>query len=353
LITLSTMNIARIRTTVILFSLIVALSQALIARGGSENPDLPREIYFPDSLLRFPEFQSYIDTYAPEEDCLCFTTSGYLNAVGYEVFVHRFTGSDVPRKGTIWLVHGYLHHSGYYLDFASRLAAEGWDLILMDLPGHGLSGGDPADIEDFAEYGDLIQDLTEFPMFSESPRPWVAMGHSTGASALIEHGLSFSPGFDRYILLAPLVRSASWNLSQFGLSLGGRRIKDIPRRIRKSSGDGDFMRFMRTEDFLAPRRIPVSWVEALVRWNDELERTPSSIWNRAFASIDITIIQGDSDSVVDWRYNLPFLNELLPRADFREIAGARHDLLFESADLRTQVMGILYDALNSAHAETR
>jgi uncharacterized protein len=47
----------------------------------------------------------------------------------------------VRPRGTAVLLHPWLAGKGWFLPLGRRLAAEGWDVVLVDLRGHGESGG--------------------------------------------------------------------------------------------------------------------------------------------------------------------------------------------------------------------
>ena len=53
---------------------------------------------------------------------------------------------------------------------------------------------------------------------------------------------------------------------------------------------------------------------------------------------ELLIIQGDADKTVDWRYNLRQLARLFPAAEVFHLAGGRHHLANESADLRAEYL---------------
>ncbi len=324
---------------------LLALPTTGYARGTAEGVRAPEEMVFPDSMLRYESFEDYVELYVPDGECLCYASSGFIQAAGYEIFTSVFRGNSRSKPGSVWIAHGYLHRQGYYLSLAARLRDLGWDVVLFDLPGHGLSSGPRAEIPSFWRYGELINDLINSPHLEGIGSKKIALGHSTGASAYISQALSYGTAFDSYIFLAPLIRSAAWNLSRTSIDIRPARMSTIPRLIRKSSGDDEFMRFMRREDLFTHRRIPVAWIDALIRWNSELENLPRESWTQAFSGTAVTLIQGGRDTVVDWRYNLPFLSHRIPNNDVYLIEQARHDLLFESEGLRMQGYSRLFDAL--------
>ena len=55
-------------------------------------------------------------------------------------------------RGTVVFLHGYLDHSALSLALFAFLNDRGYRIVAYDLPGHGLSGGQRAGLEDFDQY---------------------------------------------------------------------------------------------------------------------------------------------------------------------------------------------------------
>ena len=227
-------------------------------------------------------------------------------------------------KGTVFLVHGYLDHSGSWAPVIKRILRQGFIVVALDLPGHGFSGGNRGDIEHFSQYGEAVRRVVEWAAKVSPPRPWIAIGHSTGAAALWmelvrqeEAGKSLdentsgvlswkaqSPAFDNVLFLAPLVRSAHWRLSMTLVSLTSWAIPYWKSRT--------------AEDPLFPiPYFPVHWAEKLQEWEGAVGEYPV-IYQKGW------ILQGTDDDVVDHGYSVPFLRSKLPGFQVRYIEGAGH-----------------------------
>ncbi len=98
--------------------------------------------------------------------------------------------SDLPFRGFIWIVHGLGEHSGRYDEVANFLAGLDFDVVSIDLPGHGLSRseGDQSKLPSIHEAVTELQDtlhywLTEGPLSRRglAQYPWFLVGHSLGA----------------------------------------------------------------------------------------------------------------------------------------------------------------------------
>jgi alpha-beta hydrolase superfamily lysophospholipase len=105
------------------------------------------------------------------------TTGTFVTSDGTELFTRTVT-PDTPRYD-ILIVHGLAEHSGRWSEPAAQFAASGAVVHMLDLRGHGQSGGHEMHVEDFAVFAD---DVAQFAAASAaaSGRPWVLYGHSMG-----------------------------------------------------------------------------------------------------------------------------------------------------------------------------
>ena len=81
--------------------------------------------------------------------------------------------------GTVFFLHGYLDHTGTLINGITACFNARWAVAAMDLPGHGLSGGERGAIDDFSEYAAAFDRffLLAAPHLKQ---PFVFIGHSTG-----------------------------------------------------------------------------------------------------------------------------------------------------------------------------
>ena len=232
--------------------------------------------------------------------------------------------------GTLVHLHGYYDHGGLYPHLQRWALQQRLYYLALDLPGHGLSAGPRAVIRDFSEYQACLHALVDTLKAQKLPRPWLLTGFSTGGAIALEHCLS-NPCFDRFALLAPLVRPVGWQVSRRWLPLLSLFLRHLPRKFRDNTRDAAFLELVRNRDPLQARRLPLVWVRALNRWIKRVEKAPA-------AGGSVLVVQGDQDTTVDWQYNLSVLHRLLPEAQVALIEGAGHQLLNETAEYRQQVL---------------
>ena len=262
---------------------------------------------------------------------------GYIDCGEYKCAAHLFLPSDNPR-GTILLIHGFLSHFGIYQDLIPLLLNNNWAVAGIDLPGHGISLGKPTAIDDFSSYGRSVASLLE-AVKSKSPGPFIGVGHSMGCAALLEYRKIFTNGIARYIFIAPLVRSAMFNLSEIGFSLLDPLMDSLPRAYQKTTSDSEYLKFKEFHDPLQVDSIDPSWARALFRWNERIE-------NEGISPMELTVIQGDKDAVVDYRYNLEFFRNHLEDVKIFTIDGGRHELLKEKPVYKNELFRLILVEIN-------
>ena len=252
---------------------------------------------------------------------------GRVTSGGYELAVQCWEQPDA--RHTLLLVHGFLDHVGLYRHLIGHALQRQCNVIAFDLPGHGLSTGEPAAIGDFCEYADAIQAVLD--AVDVSPLPLQAMAQSTGGAALVAYARQCAAWpFTGTVLLAPLLRPAGWLRVRAAHALVHRFVDTVPRGFAQNSSDAEFLAFVRA-DPLQSRRIHVSWVGALRRWLADL---PIADLGEGPA----LLVQGDADGTVDWRFNLPRYGQLFPGLRIELLHGAGHQLANESEALRERYL---------------
>lgn len=248
-------------------------------------------------------------------------------------------------RATLIVLHGYYDHMGLYRHAVDWGLSMGFAVLACDLPGHGLSSGDPASIREFTEYQQVLEVLLGEAQRLALPQPLHLMGQSTGGAIVLDYllrqGQHPPPFLGRPMLLAPLVRPCLWGRSRLIYWLLRPFVHHIPRRFTENSSDPEFLRFIQQVDPLQHKVLPVAWVGALDRWIPQIERALPS-------SIQPLIVQGELDITVDWPYNLQVLREKFRAPEILQLPGARHHLLNEPEATRRQYFSWLRHHLEPA-----
>ncbi|WP_432697302.1 alpha/beta hydrolase [Marinobacterium sp. YM272] len=255
-----------------------------------------------------------------------------LELAGVDLVVQQFAQPDAS-AGTALLVHGYTDHAGLTRPLVEWLFERGWSVVIYDLPGHGLSAGEPHDVDDFFRYTDQLTALVR-QLRAGLSQPLTLIGHSTGGAiitTLLLRETAFSAAdLARPILLAPLVRPTHWRSIRFKYRWLRRWLKRVKRFYKSNSHDPEFLRFVQQVDPLQHPWLSVRWVGAMLTWIDWIEQQRPGDWRPL-------VIQGSEDDTVEWRHNLAVLARLFPHGEQRVIDEARHNLVNEAPYWREQV----------------
>ncbi len=237
-------------------------------------------------------------------------------------------------------MHGYYDHVGLYGHLIRYCLNKNLNVLTLDLPGHGLSSGEPANIMTFDEY---VQALATSMRAVEHylVKPWYLFGQSMGGAIAMEYLLgrkTVNPKeFEEVVLLAPLIRPYQWPLGRIVYHAVKPFVKERPRGFSENSEDQDFLKFLKEKDILQAKVLPLQWVTAMVNWMDRFK----SYTEPTFSPI---VIQGQQDKTVDWRYNMQHLQKHFdPRIVY--IPEGRHHLVNESEEVRTKMFQHLDSAI--------
>lgn len=256
---------------------------------------------------------------------------GTVATTGYRIAAHCWR--HPAAQGTAFVVHGYFDHVGLYGHLIRHLLGRGLNVVAFDLPGHGLSDGERVTIASFDHYAEVFEAVLDAA--AGLPRPWHGVGQSTGGAIVLHHLLRAAEHpFVGVALLAPLVHPRHWRINRLIYLASRWWRRQIPREFVANSGDPEFLDFIANHDPLQARHLPLEWIGAMKRWAEKLHELPPS--PRA-----VSVIQGDADTTLDWRYNLRLLRRKLPNGCFHLLPGARHHLVNETESLRARAFAAL------------
>lgn len=250
---------------------------------------------------------------------------GYLDIEGDAIAVQ--TWQHPEPVGNVLLVHGYYDHVGLYGTIVRFCQSQQLNLVAFDLPGHGLSSGIRADIQDFSHYERVFTQVYHTARHSLKGR-WFAIGQSTGGAILASYLLHQRPlpgvdGPDHVALLSPLLKPMGWRIGQYLTPVARMFIDTLPRHFRHDGNNLAFSHFLEKDDPLQSHHLSLNWVSALSRWIVDVEKQPALHY-------PLSLLQGDCDTTVDWQYNVPRYQSLFPTLQLRVMAGGHHHLVNET-----------------------
>lgn len=298
-----------------------ALRESLPAWGADDAPS--------------PDVADYLDFYGlkfdPAENISY--RIGMVRSGAYRVAVQSWLRPGA--SANLLLVHGYFDHVGLYGKLVAFGLARNCNVLAFDLPGHGLSSGKAAVIDDFSDYSRALHDVLATVILPQLPL-WT-MAQSTGCAALMDFARHYDWPFLATVMLAPLVRPRGWRRVRLGRYLLHRVRDSVPREFTKNSSDEDFLHFIQ-RDPLQCREVSMRWVGALGRWLSGLHHADLGVG-------PVLIIQGDADRTVHWRYNLKVVPRLFPGSRIEMLPGAGHQLANESEELRGRYLALVVSYL--------
>lgn len=255
-----------------------------------------------------------------------------------DIVFQLFSQHHRHSKGTFIIVHGYMDHSGLYHHIVRQLLEQGFNVLIYDKQGHGISSGERYGIDDFYQYAQQLNVLITQFLTPKSQGPYYLIGQSTGAAVVMEYLLNKAFTVDsrikKVILLAPLVRNYRFCITKIHHYLTRNFIKKIKRSKSSSSHDALFLDLINNKDPLRHKYMKASWVGALMAWEQRFKQYKPSI-------IDMLVIQGSDDTTVAWQYNLEVIKQKFTGSEQVVIVGAKHNLVNELPKYRHQVFKLL------------
>lgn len=236
-----------------------------------------------------------------------------IESYPYKIAAHTYN-LKTTNKGVFVTIHGYLDNCGYFKDIHSYLFSAGFDVICLELPGHGLSTGKTAQIKNFKEYGQIFSVLDINALRSNySSVNFIA--HSTAATTYVEAiRAKLTPNFDKVILLAPLGRSKFFKPSMILHSAIGSIIKKVPRKLSRvkrfneiKKGDPSYINF-----------TPTEWVKAFKEWDKDI------FFVNNISTKPINLIFGEKDKVLASKYSSRLYKRLFPNSEITFIEKGSH-----------------------------
>ncbi len=267
--------------------------------------------------------------------------AGLLSIAGFHI-VAQVWQPKTP-TATAYIVHGLYDHIGLYHQLIKYCLSRGWRVVAFDLPGHGLSSGRRSAINSFQQYDQIFTKiLTNICLhFSE---PIHVFGQSTGGAIITNYLLKYdvnkvnSP-FKSVNLISPLVRPKGWLKIKFLLPLVRLYKNQLNRGVSTNSHDKEFLDFVQNKDPLQTKYLPLSWIDAVLAWNDFIEKRKPS-------NVVVNIVQGTNDYSVMWKYNLSFLKKNLPNCSIELIKNGRHHLVNETKEFQQPMWDFFNEKIN-------
>lgn len=296
-----------------------------IKRVPQWDPDLLRSLLAPfpaPAPAQLGPFLAYYDIPTAAHQM------GRFEYTDGELVVHQFS-PESPVAECLF-VTGYLDHVGLFSSMIRTLVDLGFRVTTFDLPGQGLSSGPRAQVKSFGQYFRALDQVAE--LLDESDLPKLALGQSTGGSALLDWiRRKGDQDFERFMLLNPLVRPRNWKFLAPIHWLLKPFLQDVKRGRGLGTHDDRFNDFVQDQDSLLSPVIPVAWLTAMVDFKNSIEEMEPVSGDKLW------VFQGTEEKTVDAPWNLARIAEKFPGVRMVRIEGARHHLANETPVYRQRV----------------
>ncbi|WP_069365062.1 alpha/beta hydrolase [Salisediminibacterium beveridgei] len=268
--------------------------------------------------------EKYLGDYHFETSFIKHYRAGEINRENQNLFVQCFYAKE--HKGTVFLVHGYLDHSGGLSVTINELLRHGYTVFTVDLPGHGLSQGEEGSIHSFKEYIDAVEDAYR-AMHSYIPSgEIIGLGHSTGAAILFQSIGQKRIRLDRLVMAAPLYLPYQWKKTKGIIKMLSRIMPTSKRAFKRNSDDELYHQFI-TRDPLQVHYLKADWFFAMADWQEEIRYSP-------IVRLPVYLIQGERDTTVDAKRTISFYEQKCRYLQVCLVPEARHQVLNERQVLR-------------------
>ncbi|MGQ9837333.1 MAG: lysophospholipase [Cyanobacteriota bacterium] len=122
---------------------------------------------------------------------------------GISAFLHHWP--QPAARGRLLLLHGKGDHGGGFVEWATDLAAQGWEVLAPDMRGFGRSGGIRCWINRFSQYQADLEWISR-QVWPQDGIPQIWCGYSSGANWVTEYALAHPEQVQGLMLLSPAFR---------------------------------------------------------------------------------------------------------------------------------------------------
>ncbi|WP_280771885.1 alpha/beta fold hydrolase [Salipaludibacillus daqingensis] len=249
---------------------------------------------------------------------------GTMMSHNQNIFIQAFLKEK--SKGMVLFVHGYLDHSGGLSRTVNELLANGYDVVTLDLPGHGFSQGESGTVATFDKYVDAVEIGYQFICDMFMPTKLFGVGHSTGGAILFHAVSEEKVELKRLVLVAPLYFPFRWNLVKGAIRMVGKVIPKQKRRFKKNSHDQAYQKFIK-QDPLQVKWLKTDWLRAMEEWHKHIIYCST-------LKTPVYFIQGGKDTTVDYKKNVLFYKQKCHHLQIAFFPAGRHQLLNEHDEIR-------------------
>ncbi len=243
------------------------------------------------------------------------------------LFVRHFQPAHGTEDRTILLVHGMSEHGQRYEHVIESIVERGWNIVVPDQRGHGLSGGVPTHVRRFRQYVDDLETIRQH--LELRPERTAIVGHSMGGLVAARYVQRLPGNAAVLVLLSPLL-GIRVPIPRSTVALG-RMLSWVAPRVRFRSRvniahttRNAVLRNARLSDPLAHRSVTAGWYFAMQAALRAAWRDVDKI------NLPLLVLQAGQDRIVDAHATQAWVQAATtPDRTIRQIIDGYHELLNE------------------------
>lgn len=215
----------------------------------------------------------------------------FFDNAGQKVFLRSWKPAGPP-KAIVTICHGIYSHSGYYLWAGEQLAAAGYSVYALDLPGRGRSEGKRFFITDIGAYVDAVARMIELAKSREPGLPVFQLGHSAGGVTSTTYALDNQDKIAGLICESFAYRVFAPDFALPILKWLGKTFPNAPALklpLPAFTRDPGRLKEMQEDPLIAGEVQPAATIGAFVRASERLHRDFSTI------RLPVFILHGAAD----------------------------------------------------------
>jgi alpha-beta hydrolase superfamily lysophospholipase len=204
-------------------------------------------------------------------------------------------------RARVVIVHGYAEHLGRYAAVTAALGDAGYECHLLDLRGHGRSGGVRGYVARFEDYLDDVElFLRRVEEMAPAPSavPRILLGHSLGGLVALSFVARRPQAFDALAVTSPFLHPAM-EIPWFKASLAALASRLAPTLLTPSEIDSKGL----SHDaaiVAAYDRDPLVFKTFNAHWFFEVQRAQEQIFERAAEiRLPALFLLGSADPIAD------------------------------------------------------
>lgn len=241
-------------------------------------------------------------------------------------------------RGEVLIVHGLAEHAERYEHVGQALTDAGWRATVVELRGHGESGGKRGHVDAWSDYLDDVR-----AALARIGAPVILLAHSMGGLVVLDLLRDPPPLVRGFALSDPLIAMA-FEAPRLKLAAAGLLSKVLPRLSLNNELDPNLI----SRDAEVVRRYvadPMVYDTITPRWFTEMQAARKRVQAHASRyTLPGLLMLGTGDRICDWKQARAFA-EHWPNGTIREYDGLYHEILNEPE--QAQVLSDLVAWLNA------